>query len=545
MRIKNCRYSILLTFCLLISFREIKAQVIEQDSLALVALYNKVPALASDTTWLNGNVSTWHGIQVQDNRVISLDLDVLIYDTIPTEICALDSLLFLNLFGCTLEGPIPKCIVEMSSLRTLYLTGNALTGVEPGADFSKLTNIELISIYYNEMTEMPDFMSIPSPNFKTLYVGDNHFNFDDLIPLLSKPLDAYIYSPQQPMLPRRDFVVHEGDSANFPDVSTLAGGDSGNTYQWKYQWGDSSFLPDSPRLININQPVMRIEDAQVPDSRVYFCEMTNPNLPGLSLSSGFIGMNVTALINQTIIFLSSSTIYCPFNNFLEALTTGTAGRGVSFVSLDTTIATINPDNSLNLYQPGTLPIRVTAPADTIYKADTLDVQLIVSSYYPLPALEITKELQAGEGKDLHLSVPFSTHLSYQWTTPNGQLFDTAAITVSPFTPAEFGTYKMQVKEGSCLISELSATIDKLDYGDPVIYELITPNGDGDNEIFYIENMDPSVSNEVSVFNAVHQIVYHQENYRNDWDGGNLPVGTYYYFIKYGEQTYKGNLYIKR
>jgi len=49
--------------------------------------------------------------------------------------------------------------------------------------------------------------------------------------------------------------------------------------------------------------------------------------------------------------------------------------------------------------------------------------------------------------------------------------------------------------------------------------------DGDNETFYIENLDPSLTNEVTVFNAVHQIVYHQENYRNNWEGGNLPVGT--------------------
>ncbi|MBC7488158.1 MAG: gliding motility-associated C-terminal domain-containing protein [Cytophagaceae bacterium] len=529
----------------MICFPKATAQVIKQDSLALVALYNKIPALASDTTWLNGNVSTWHGIQVQDNRVISLDLDVLINDTIPIEICALDSLLFLNLSGCLLIGPVPKCMVELSSLRTLYLTGNALTGVEAGADFSKLTNIELISIYYNEMTEMPDFMSIPSPNFKNLYVGDNHFNFDDLAPLLSKPLNTYSYSPQQPMLPYRYFVVHEGDSINFPDVAPLAGGDSNNFYQWKWQWNDTSYLPDSPRLINTNQSMMRIESGQVSDSRLYFCEMANPIFPGLVLRSGYIGLNVKALVAQTIIYLSSTIIYCPFNNFLEALTTGTAGRGVSIVSLDTTVATINPDKSVNLRKPGMLPLRVTAPADTIYRADTLYLQLTVSPYYPLPTLEVTRELQPGEGKDLHLSVPFSTHLSYQWATPNGQLFDTASITVSPFTSAEFGTYRMRVKEGSCLISELSEIINNLVYGKPVIYELITPNGDGDNETFYIENLDPSVQNEVSVFNAVHQIVYHQENYRNDWDGGNLPVGTYYYFIKYGEQTYKGNLYIKR
>ncbi len=545
MREKRFIHFVMIVLCLFLSSQRIEAQVIEQDSLALVALYNKVPQLASETTWLNGNVSTWHGIQVQDNRVISLDLDVLLDDTIPTEICGLDSLLFLNLYGCLLIGPVPKCIVEMPTLRSLYLHGNALTGVEAGADFSQLTNIEVINIYYNEMTEMPDFMSIPSPNFKMLFVGDNHFNFDELIPLLNKPLDIYSYSPQQHMLPYRYFVVHEGDSANFPDVSTLAAGDSTNTYQWKYQLSNDSYVPDSPRLLNKNQPVMRIEAAQVSDSKLYFCEMTNPLLPGLFLHSGYISLNVTALVSQTIIFLSSTTIYCHFNNFLEALTTGTAGRGVSFLSMDTTIATINPNNSLNLYKPGNLTIRVTAPEDTVYRADTLYAELTVSSsYYPLPTLEITKELESGEGKDLHLSVPYSPYLNYQWTTPNGQVFDTSSITISPFASSELGTYSMRVKQNACVVSELSESINKLDYGEPVIYELITPNGDGDNELFYIGNIDPSLENEVTVFNAVHQVVYHQKNYRNDWDGGGLPIGTYYYIVKIDAKTYKGNLYIK-
>jgi gliding motility-associated-like protein len=531
----------IIVLCMLFSFREAKAQVIAQDSLALVALYNVIPALHSDTTWLHGNVSTWNGVYLNGDKVDILVLNVLISGPIPTEVCGFDSLLILSVAGCDVRGLIPKCVFEMPSIRNLNFAGNSLTGVEAGTDFTKLTSIEAINLYYNELTDMPDFMSIPSPSFNDLGIENNHFNFDDLIPLLGKaPL--YRYSPQQPMLPWRGFVVQAGDSANFPDVSVLAG-DSNNTYQWKQQIGDSSFVVNSPRLKNTNQSMMRVEAAEVSDGGTYFCEMTNPNLPGLFLHSGFIAMNVTALIPQTIIYLKDTMVYCPFSPLLEATTT--AHKSVSFVSLNDTVASVNSDNTLTLHQFGKVVIQLTVPADTVYKADTLNVELTVGSNYPLPALEIIQQLPTGVAKELGLSVPYSEYLTYQWTTPNGQIYDTAAIMISPFTTTDLGIYKMKVTEGSCFISELSKSINTLPYGKPVIYELITPNGDGDNETFYIENLNPALHNEISVFNTWHQIVFHQENYRNDWDGGDLPVGTYYYSVKVGEQNYKGNLYIKR
>jgi hypothetical protein len=44
-------------------------------------------------------------------------------------------------------------------------------------------------------------------------------------------------------------------------------------------------------------------------------------------------------------------------------------------------------------------------------------------------------------------------------------------------------------------------------------------------------------------------VYDNDNYKNDWDGGNLPDGTYYYRLNtYGyfrDETYRGAVTILR
>lgn len=85
----------------------------------------------------------------------------------------------------------------------------------------------------------------------------------------------------------------------------------------------------------------------------------------------------------------------------------------------------------------------------------------------------------------------------------------------------------------------------------IIYNGFSPNGDGVNEFFTIENIEHFPSNEVKVFNRWGNLVFHKEGYNNDWDGKynkrDLPTGTYFYHITIGEgrRLYSGYLQIQR
>ena len=76
-----------------------------------------------------------------------------------------------------------------------------------------------------------------------------------------------------------------------------------------------------------------------------------------------------------------------------------------------------------------------------------------------------------------------------------------------------------------------------------IYELITANGDGDNDAFYIENLSFYPDNEVTLYNQWGNRVYHSKGYQNDWSGKNLPDGNYFYLINIPSlsTTFKGGL----
>ena len=101
-----------------------------------------------------------------------------------------------------------------------------------------------------------------------------------------------------------------------------------------------------------------------------------------------------------------------------------------------------------------------------------------------------------------------------------------------------------------------ATIKKevLLEGDIVIYNLVTPNGDGKNDYFIIDNIDRFPENTVQIFNRWGVKVYETSSYnskgnvfrgisegRVTWNkDAKLPSGTYFYVVTYTYKDKKGN-----
>lgn len=96
-----------------------------------------------------------------------------------------------------------------------------------------------------------------------------------------------------------------------------------------------------------------------------------------------------------------------------------------------------------------------------------------------------------------------------------------------------------------------------------IPNVITPNGDGQNDKLIITSIQDAglsssggaqsvindfyISNELVIYNRWSQVVYETKNYVNDWDGGDLTDGVYFYVLKcvgeFGTDVFKGSITI--
>ncbi len=65
--------------------------------------------------------------------------------------------------------------------------------------------------------------------------------------------------------------------------------------------------------------------------------------------------------------------------------------------------------------------------------------------------------------------------------------------------------------------------------------VLSPNNDGENDTWVIENIEQYPENEVTVFDRAGRVVFYAANYRNTWTGlsNTLPLAqdTYYYILK--------------
>ncbi len=70
------------------------------------------------------------------------------------------------------------------------------------------------------------------------------------------------------------------------------------------------------------------------------------------------------------------------------------------------------------------------------------------------------------------------------------------------------------------------------------YNIITPNGDGMNDVFIIENIEHYPNAELTIFNRWGRKIYHTVGYQNNWGGKVndelLPNSTYYYVLELNE-----------
>lgn len=539
MRMKKFCKFLCIVFFMMNGFRA-TAQVLTQDSLALVALYNSTDGAnwLQKTNWLTTRVGLWEGVSVIGNRVQTLSLGSNnLQGVLPNEFCDLSGLEYIYLNNNGLSGTIPSCIGNAVSINSLDLRNNQMSGVFPSIFATAMPSLADIWISNNLFTDFPDLRGVIE--LSNLHVDNNRLTFEDVVPNASIRNLGYLYAPQADLGQNGpDFLV---DIYKPFSLAVTIGG-TNNTYQWQGTFND---VVDNDHVSGAKSAVLTNSAAIIEDGGFYLCYVSNPAVPLLTIRIISSRVEVTDnRLSQTLSSPIDSVVYCG-NDSIALPLASDQSIPFSYQLLNTGLIT-----SSALYYPtvpGTSFVRIYNDGDTTYKPFEQIIYISVLTNNSIPAFSIDNDLPIYEGEELTLSVQDIPGVSYSWTTPDSQNDQTSSILRPAGYPLLEGLYKVRIYEGSCFYDSLQLKVVLSIDSNIVIYELITPNGDGDNETFYIKNIKSLPSTAITVFNVWHQVVYNRDNYQNDWDGGGLPVGTYYYLVKVEEwgKEYKGNLYIKR
>nr|WP_121272120.1 Ig-like domain-containing protein [Pedobacter schmidteae] len=168
---------------------------------------------------------------------------------------------------------------------------------------------------------------------------------------------------------------------------------------------------------------------------------------------------------------------------------------------------------------------------------------------PVVAISSDKGVQISKGETVLLTATGGT--SYSWATTSSSTgpFNAAVLKVRP---SQTTTYTVTATNGSGCSESQTFTITVLeDFAKVKANNILTPNNDGYNDKWVIENIDFYPNNQVKVFDKAGRLIYGKSGYDNSWDGtlNGMPLaeGTYYYVLDFGNRTrvFKGYITIVR
>ena len=120
-----------------------------------------------------------------------------------------------------------------------------------------------------------------------------------------------------------------------------------------------------------------------------------------------------------------------------------------------------------------------------------------------------------------------------------------------------GTYTFTTTDQNQCVRDTALLVDEGVCDDIVVFNALTPNGDGVNDVWVIKGIQDYPNNSVEIFDKWGDLVYKKDHYLNDWDarglsGDILPAGTYFYIVKLntvnasgGSNVKTGSILIKR
>ncbi|NDK54598.1 Ig-like domain-containing protein [Pontibacter fetidus] len=145
-----------------------------------------------------------------------------------------------------------------------------------------------------------------------------------------------------------------------------------------------------------------------------------------------------------------------------------------------------------------------------------------------PQVRVSGDVTIMQGKATKLVA--SGGATYSWSPATGLSDATIATPIAK--PEVTTTYTVTMTTAEGCTSSATITVNVV----PAIVPMnaMTPNGDGINDVFYVENLDKYPDCRVEIFTRWGEKVFESKGYTEPWNGTRngkpMPLGAYYYII---------------
>lgn len=332
----------------------------------------------------------------------------------------------------------------------------------------------------------------------------------------------------------QSLIAQAGNNKNIcPETTHLLGGNptaNGGTPPYTYLWEPSTFLNNTgisnPTATNISSSIeytLTVTDSQgntAKDRIIFYLDLINTFNAGIDTGYCF-GQE------------SGIVIGAPNNNGANHQFSWLPSDGLNNSSLPNPIATptANTNYTLTVSNNGFCDDYIT--------------QVNVFAFMP-PYVDAGPDTLIDEGNTITLNGIGGTKFWWQpdyriryGSTHNPDVWPIISTTYTLHTEDSHGCYnwdtvRVNVRKGDILF----------------FYNTFTPNGDGENDIFYIGNLEKYPDNSLKIYNRYGKLIFSATNYENNWDGKylgeDIPTGTYAYIFDDGKgNKYKGTVTILR
>lgn len=393
----------------------------------------------------------------------------------------------------------------------------ALAGTVPGTVYNWVNNNTIVGLQSNGTGNIPGFTA-QNPYTEVIFA---RVAVNPITPAgCTLPVPAN-YTIQINPLPSGTVTAPLGTTlCTGSSVPLIATG--GNTYQW-YNAGNSISGATSAQLVVTTGGIYSVSISTAQGCSVQ--ETGNVTVAQIQKPKADFSYNAYC-INTPVTFSNNSIV----NNsgVVSYVWTDNAGHTSTLVS---------PVFTYGLQGNYTMQLKVVPQLcptliDSISK--TLPVEV------PQPGIRLTT-VNTVANSPVQLQARNIGSSSYLWVPATGLNDATIADPLATLTGDQ--EYLINMTLPSACVTTDTVLVRVL--GDDLIFipNVLTPNGDGKNDNFFITGLSKYPGSELSIYNRWQNQVYHSANYANDWQGEGLNPGTYYYLLKLhtttGIKVYKG------